>query len=340
MLDLKASMESGNAGISMTSREIVGLVEAELRQVEREISLEWIASVDAITTIGLYLQASGGKRLRPMLVLLASKLIGDGGESAIRLGAVVEMIHSATLVHDDIIDDARTRRGRPSTNIKWGNHTSVLAGDWLYMQAFQIALRERNFHILDLLIGVTQTMVEGELLQLQRIGSMEVTEADYMDLVERKTADLFSTCARLGAIVAGADSATEDKLGEYAWNVGMAFQLIDDILDFTAHENVLGKPVGNDLWEGKVTLPLIYALEEAGPEERRMVATVLEDRNYERVPFTSILELIRRGRGVERVRERARLFTERARALIGEFPESAYQRALYAVTELVTDRDH
>ncbi|MGC9972055.1 MAG: polyprenyl synthetase family protein [Bryobacteraceae bacterium] len=333
-------MESGNAGISMTSREIVGLVEAELRQVEREISLEWIASVDAITTIGLYLQASGGKRLRPMLVLLASKLIGDGGESAIRLGAVVEMIHSATLVHDDIIDDARTRRGRPSTNIKWGNHTSVLAGDWLYMQAFQIALRERNFHILDLLIGVTQTMVEGELLQLQRIGSMEVTEADYMDLVERKTADLFSTCARLGAIVAGADSATEDKLGEYAWNVGMAFQLIDDILDFTAHENVLGKPVGNDLWEGKVTLPLIYALEEAGPEERRMVATVLEDRNYERVPFTSILELIRRGRGVERVRERARLFTERARALIGEFPESAYQRALYAVTELVTDRDH
>jgi octaprenyl-diphosphate synthase len=333
-------MESGNAGVSMTSREIVGLVEAELRQVEREISLEWIASVDAITTIGLYLQASGGKRLRPTLVLLASKLIGDGGESAIRLGAVVEMIHSATLVHDDIIDDARTRRGRPSTNIKWGNHTSVLAGDWLYMQAFQIALRERNFHILDLLIGVTQTMVEGELLQLQRIGSMEVTEADYMDLVERKTADLFSTCARLGAIVAGADSATEDKLGEYAWNVGMAFQLIDDILDFTAHENVLGKPVGNDLWEGKVTLPLIYALEEAGPEERRMVATVLEDRNYERVPFTSILELIRQRRGVERVRERARLFTEKARALIGEFPESPYQRALYAVTELVTDRDH
>lgn len=333
-------MESGNTGVSMTAREMVGLVEEELRQVEREISLEWIASVDAITTIGLYLQASGGKRLRPMLVLLASKLIGDGGESAVRLGAVVEMIHSATLVHDDIIDDARTRRGRPSTNIKWGNHTSVLAGDWLYMQAFQIALRERDFHILDLLIGVTQTMVEGELLQLQRIGSIEVTEAEYMDLTKRKTADLFSTCARLGAIVAGADSATEDKLGEYSSNVGMAFQLIDDILDFTAHENVLGKPVGNDLWEGKVTLPLIYALEEASPEERRMVATVLEDRNYERVPFTSILELIRQRRGVERVRERARLFTEKARALIGEFPDSPYQRALYAVTELVTDRDH
>jgi len=340
MLDWKESMESGKAGESLAAREIVGLVEAELRQVEREIGLEWIAPVEAITTIGQYLQASGGKRLRPTLVLLASKLIGDGGESAVRLGAVVEMIHSATLVHDDVIDDARTRRGRPSTNMKWGNHTSVLAGDWLYMQAFQMTLRTRSFHVLDLLIGVTQTMVEGELLQLQRIGSMEVTEADYMDLVERKTADLFSTCARLGAIVAGADPASEDKLGEFAWNVGMAFQLIDDILDFTAHENVLGKPVGNDLWEGKVTLPLIYALEEAGPEERRMVATVLEDRNYERTPFSSILELIRRGRGIERVRERARRFTEKARALIGEFPESPYQRALCAITELVTDRDH
>jgi octaprenyl-diphosphate synthase len=333
-------MESGKAGVSMAAREIVSLVQAELHQVEREISLEWIASVDAITTIGQYLQASGGKRLRPTLVLLASKLIGDGGEGAIRLGAVVEMIHTATLVHDDVIDDARTRRGRPSTNIKWGNHTSVLAGDWLYMQAFQIALRERNFHLLDLLIGVTQTMVEGELMQLQRIGSMDVGESDYMDLVDRKTAGLFSTCARLGAIVAGADTAVEEKLGGYAWNVGMAFQLIDDILDFTAHENVLGKPVGNDLWEGKVTLPLIYALEEASPEERRMVATVLEDRNYERVPFARVLELVERRRGVERVRERAGVFTEKARALIGEFPESPYQRALYAITDLVTERDH
>ena len=250
------------------------------------------------------------------------------------------MIHTATLVHDDVIDDARTRRGRPSTNIKWGNHTSVLAGDWLYMQAFQIAVRERNFHILDLLIGITQSMVEGELLQLQRIGSIAVTEADYMELVDRKTAGLFSTCARLGAAVGGADAASEDKLGEYAWNVGMAFQLIDDVLDFTAHETVLGKPVGNDLWEGKVTLPLIYALENAGPEERLMVETVLADRSYERVAFERILDLIRLHRGVERVRERADAFTAKARALISEFPESPYQRALYSITEMVTDRDH
>ncbi|MGE5646275.1 MAG: polyprenyl synthetase family protein [Acidobacteriota bacterium] len=331
---------TGKAGGSLAAHEIVELVQEDLLRVEREISLESVATVDAITTIGRYLQASGGKRLRPLMVLLASKLAGDGGESAVRLGAVVEMIHTATLVHDDVIDDASTRRGRASTNIKWGNHTSVLAGDWLYMQAFQIALRERNFHVLDLLIGITQSMVEGELLQLQRIGSIDVSEAAYMDLVDRKTAGLFSTCTRLGAVVGGADSATEDKLGEYAWNVGMAFQLIDDVLDFTARENVLGKPVGNDLAEGKVTLPLIYALESAGPEDRKLIETVLADRSYERAPFESILELIERHCGIARARERAAAFTEKARALISSFPESPYQRALYSITSLVTDRDH
>jgi octaprenyl-diphosphate synthase len=332
---------TGKAGSPLAAHEIVELVQEDLLRVEREISLEWIASVDAITTIGRYLQASGGKRLRPTMVLLAAKLAGGGnGDSAVRLGAVVEMIHTATLVHDDVIDDARTRRGQPSTNIKWGNHTSVLAGDWLYMQAFQIALRERNFHILDLLIGITQSMVEGELMQLQRIGSISVTEADYMELVDRKTAGLFATCARLGAVVGGADSAFEGKLGEYAWNVGMAFQLIDDVLDFTARETVLGKPVGNDLWEGKVTLPLIYALEKANGEERKQVESVLADRNYDRVPFESILELIERHHGIDRVRERAGAFTAKARALVSEFPESPYQRALYGVTDLVTGRDH
>jgi len=333
-------MVSGKAGLTVAVRDIIGLIDEELSRVEREISLEWMASVDAITMIGNYLRSSGGKRLRPALVILTSKLVGDGGESAIRLGAVVEMIHSATLVHDDVIDGARTRRGRASTNIMWGNHTAVLAGDWLYMQAFQIALRERDFRVLDLLINVTQSMVEGELLQLKYLGSMTVTEAEYMDLVDRKTAGLFSVAARLGAVVAGADPATEEKLGEYAWNVGMAFQLIDDVLDFTAHESVLGKPVGNDLWEGKVTLPLIYALESSDEADRNMVATVLADRSYERVPFERILDLIIRRGGVERVRQRARAFTEKARSIIGEFPESPYQRALYAVTELVTERDY
>src|SRR5258706_8310363 len=282
-------MSMGRLGQAFTAKEIFDLVKADLRRVEEEIALESVSSVDAITTIGRYLHSSGGKRLRPSLLLLASKLFGGGGDSAIRLGAVVEIIHAATLVHDDVIDAAETRRGRPSTNAQWGNHTSVLAGDWLYMQAFQIAVRERNFRVLDILIGLTQMMVEGELLQLERIGHIDVSEADYMELVHRKTAGLFSACARLGALVAGADSQTEDKLGEYAWNLGMAFQLIDDVLDFTAREKTLGKPVGGDLREGKVTLPLVYALERASADERRYVERVLADRHYENVPLQQIL---------------------------------------------------
>ena len=333
-------MGLGKLGQALSAREVFDLVRDDLKLVETEIRRESVASVDAITAIGQYLQEAGGKRLRPSLLLLSSKLIGDGGDSAIRMGAVVEMIHAATLVHDDVIDAAETRRGRPSTNVQWGNHTCVLAGDWLYMQAFQIALRERNFHVLDLLIGLTQMMVEGELLQLERIGRIDVTEADCMELVDRKTACLFSVCAKLGAIVAGADSQTEERLGEYAWNLGMAFQLVDDVLDFTAREKTLGKPVGGDLREGKVTLPLVYALERASAEERRMVERVLADRHYQNVPLGQILALIEKYRGIERVRERAQAFTDKARQVIGEFPESPYQRALYGITDLVTDRDH
>jgi len=333
-------MNLGKLGQAITGKEIFDLIHDDLERVEKEISLETVASVEVVTQIGQYLQESGGKRLRPSLLLLASKLIGDGGESAIHLGAVVEIVHAATLVHDDVIDDARTRRGRPSANAQWGNHTSVLAGDWLYMEAFQVALRERNFHVLDLLIGLTQMMVEGELLQLERIGRIEVSEADCMELVDRKTACLFSVCAKLGAVVSGADSQTEERLGEYAWNLGMAFQLVDDLLDFTSREKVLGKPVGNDLREGKVTLPLIYALEEATPDERQLVGTVLKDGNYDNAPFRQILRMIQVRHGFDRVRERAQSFTERARAIMSEFPDSPNQRAMYALTALVTERDH
>jgi octaprenyl-diphosphate synthase len=183
-------------------------------------------------------------------------------------------------------------------------------------------------------------MVEGELLQLERIGRINVTEADCMELVDRKTACLFSVCARLGGLAGHTDPGTLEKLGEYAWNLGMAFQLVDDVLDFTAREKTLGKPVGGDLREGKITLPLIYVLERATPEERRLVEIVLEERTYDRVPFREIRALIEKYHGLERVQERAHAFTDKARRLIGEFPESPYQRALYGVIDLVTDRDH
>jgi octaprenyl-diphosphate synthase len=333
-------MSLGKLGQVLTAREIFDLIQDDLEQVERKITAGSVASVDAVTAIAQYLQSSGGKRLRPALLLISAKLAGNGGAGAIQLGAVVELIHAATLVHDDVIDAAETRRGRPSTNIKWGNHTCVLAGDWLYMQAFQIALRERNFQILDLLIGLTQMMVEGELIQLERIGRIDVTEADCMELVDRKTACLFSACARLGALAANAEQQMEEKLGEYAWNLGMAFQLVDDVLDFTAREKTLGKPVGGDLREGKVTLPLVYALERAAAGERKLVETILAQRSYDEVPFRRILDLLEKYRGIERVKERAQAFTEKARQIMAEFPESPYQRALMAVTELVTERDH
>ena len=337
-------MNLGKLGQALTAREIFDLIHDELEQVEKRITVESVASVDAVTAIGQYLQSSGGKRLRPTLLLISAKLANANGTStnasAIQLGAVVELLHAATLVHDDVIDAAETRRGRPSSNVKWGNHTCVLAGDWLYMQAFQIALRERNFQILDLLIGLTQMMVEGELLQLDRIGKIDVSEADCMELVDRKTACLFSVCARLGALAGHSDTQTQERLGEYAWNLGMAFQLVDDVLDFTAREKTLGKPVGGDLREGKVTLPLVYALERATPAERRLVETILVQRNYEEVRFSQILALLEKYRGIERVKDRAQAFTDKARQLINEFPDSPYQRALLAVTELVTERDH
>jgi octaprenyl-diphosphate synthase len=333
-------MNLGKLGQALSAREIFDLIQHELELVEQRISSESVASVEAVTAIGQYLQSAGGKRLRPALLLLSAKLAGNGGRSAVQLGAVVELIHAATLVHDDVIDAAQTRRGRPSTNFKWGNHTCVLAGDWLYMQAFQIALRERNFQILELLIGLTQMMVEGELIQLERIGRIGVTEADCMELVDRKTACLFSVCARLGALAGNGDAQFQEKLGEYAWNLGMAFQLVDDVLDFTAREKTLGKPVGGDLREGKVTLPLVYALECASPGERRLVEIILQQRSYDEVPFARILALLEKYRGIERVKERAQTFTDKARNIIGEFPESPYQRALTTVTELVTERDH
>ena len=333
-------MSLGKLGQALTAREIFDLIQKELDQVERKITHEAVASVDAVTAIGQYLQSAGGKRLRPSLLLLSAKLAGHAGPCAVQLGAVVEMIHAATLVHDDVIDAAQTRRGRPSTNVKWGNHTCVLAGDWLYMQAFQIALRERNFQILDLLIGLTQMMVEGELIQLERIGRMDVTEADCMELVDRKTACLFSVCAKLGALAAGAPAHVQERLAEYAWNLGMAFQLVDDVLDFTAREKTLGKPVGGDLREGKVTLPLVYALEQATAEERKLVEIILRRRDYDEVPFSRILALLEKYCGIERVKERAQTFTDKARSIIGEFPDSPYQRALLSVTDLVTERDH
>jgi octaprenyl-diphosphate synthase len=332
-------MASGKLGIALTAREIFALLSRDLERMEAELRLETVASVDAVSKIAQYLQSNGGKRLRPILLLTSCRLFSEPSPEAIRLAAVMELIHTATLVHDDVIDDARSRRGKPSSNVVWGNHTSVLAGDWLYMQAFQIALRLRNFEILERLITLTQQMVDGELLQLERIGKIGITEADSMELIDRKTASLFSACTRLGSVIGGAAEETQARLSDFGWNLGIAFQMVDDVLDFTSRESVLGKPVGSDLREGKVTLPLIYALENASRAERAKVQQVLDDKSYDRVPFTTILEILQKNHGIDRARERAAEFTEKARAILGAFPETPAQRALLAATDLVADRD-
>lgn len=323
---------------NLSVREAFELVKSDLIEAERVIATESAASAETFTTINQYLQSGGGKRLRPALLLLCARLFGPSTGCACRLAAVVEMIHTATLVHDDVIDVAKTRRARPSANIVWGNHVSVLAGDWLYMQAFQLALRERNFHVLDVLISLTQMMVEGELLQLEWLHKTEITEADYMELVDRKTAALFSACASLGASAANADEAAESNLREFAWNLGMAFQLVDDILDFTSSEKILGKPAGNDLREGKVTLPVIYALESATSEELRAIEAVMSDGSYEHVPFMRIVQILHRHKAIERAYDRAHLFTEKSRTILATFEESPAQRALFSILELVTER--
>jgi octaprenyl-diphosphate synthase len=331
-------MEIGRARQVLTADEIFDLLREDLNGVEKAIGIESVASVDSVTPISKYLQQNGGKRLRPALLLLCARFASDGGCSrmAIQLGAVVEMLHAATLVHDDVIDVERTRRGQPSANVQWANHTCVLAGDWLYIQAFRVALRER---VLDLVIGVTQTMVVGELIQRDSIGRIGVTEADCMELVDRKTACLFSVCGRLGAVAAGVDARDGEKLSEFAWNLGMAFQLIDDMLDFVSHESTPGKPAGGDLREGKVTLPLVYALERADVSERNLVAGVLRDRSYDAVPFANVLALVDRYGGIQRTRARARQFTDRARQIVAGFPDSLCRRALFTLTDLVTERD-
>jgi len=322
----------------LSRAEVLALIGGDLKKVEKSIGIDTVCSVEAVTAISHHLQLSGGKRLRPMLLLLASGACGYRGESAISMGAVMEIIHTATLVHDDVIDEAEVRRGKPSINLSWGNGTSVLAGDWLYMQAFRIALRERSFRLLDLLIDLTQTMVEGELMQTEMVGRIDVAEQEHLDLVHRKTASLFSVCARMGAVLGGADREVEDRLGDYGWNLGMAFQLIDDVLDISATEAVLGKPVGNDLREGKVTLPLILALAQCESAERAMIETVISDGGYENVSHLRVREMLDRHGAIETVRRRAVAYTETASEKIAALEETPYKRALASIPEWVVDR--
>ena len=323
---------------TINGKEIFELLHDDLLAIEAEFGQDTVSHVSAITEIGEYLREGGGKRIRPALLLLAAKLFNYTGTGAVRLGAVVEIIHTATLVHDDIIDEAQTRRGRPAANTRWGNSKCVLAGDWLYMQSFKIAVQERNFRVLDTLIELTQQMVEGELLQMEKLGKL-ISLDEHFDLIFRKTACLFSVCMRLGAILGKASSEQEDAAGAYGRNLGMAFQIVDDVLDLTASESVLGKPVASDLREGKVTMAVIHALERCTPQEREQIATVLRDRAFNGVTHADILAILNRYGALEAASARAAEYADAARKAICTFPDSEIKRVLLWAPEFVVARE-
>jgi octaprenyl-diphosphate synthase len=327
-----------SASTTINGKEIFDLIRDDLVALEDEFGRDTVSGVQAITEIGEYLRAGGGKRIRPTLLLLSAKLLNYRGQGAVRLGAVVEIIHTATLVHDDIIDEAKTRRGRPAANTQWGNSKCVLAGDWLYMQAFKIAVQERNFRILDTLIELTQQMVEGELLQMEKLGKL-ITIEEHFDLIFRKTACLFSVCMRMGAILAGATPEQELALGQYGHDLGMAFQIVDDVLDLTASEDILGKPVASDLREGKATMAVIHALERCTPEEHSKIETVLRHGAFNGVSHADILEILQRYGSLEAATSCAARYAESAQKSICTFSDSEVKRALLWAPEFVVARE-
>jgi octaprenyl-diphosphate synthase len=325
----------------LTAREIFDLVRDDLVLVEQELARQTSVSFEPVSEITSYLLGGGGKRLRPALLLLSARYAGrTKSDGAIRLGAVVDLLHSATLIHDDVIDSANTRRGRPSANSRWGNHRSVLVGDWLYMLSFQMALEERNFRILDILIDLTQKMVEGELIQLEKIGRIDITEQDALRLATYKTACLFSGCARLGAVLGGLEDAGEEALAEYGRYAGLAFQLVDDLLDFTASAEQLGKPVLSDLKEGKVTLPLIYAMENGHRDARELVARVLEEKEFDSVRPETIVALVQESGALDRARNLAHEYARRAKACLNGHGDSEYARALLTLPDFILEREN
>jgi octaprenyl-diphosphate synthase len=324
----------------ISARRIFSVIANDLAQVELEFERQARSNVQVIDYLGEYLRASGGKRVRPALTILSNYAVGGDGAryNSIRMATVMEFLHTATLVHDDIIDKANTRRNRPTVNALYGNETAVLMGDWLYMSAFETSLAERSLPILDILTRVTRKMTEGELLQLTLLSDADVTEAQYLDVLKRKTAYLFSASCEIGAILGSATEQQQKALRDYGLSLGTAFQLIDDVLDFTSNEEALGKAAGADLLGGKVTLPLIY-LREFEPEWRETIQTVLREGKYGTIRQQDLLEAITRTGALERARKRANEYAEDARSALDNLPESEYTDSLRALPTYILDRD-
>jgi octaprenyl-diphosphate synthase len=322
------------------ARNAFAIIGSEMTLVERELTRQLSSQVQAVDYLGEYIRSAGGKRVRPALLLLSNYACGGlaSEQNVVRLAAVMEMLHTATLVHDDIIDNAEIRRNRPSVNARFGNQAAVLMGDWLYMSAFETSLQERSLRILDILTRLTRLMTEGELIQLTTIGKIDITENQYFDILKRKTAYLFSACCEVGAILAGASADQISGLTEYGLNLGIAFQLADDLLDFTADEKSLGKAAGADLIEGKLTLPLIL-LRNSDPEMADQLEIVMIDRSYDGVSRKRLAHALERSGSLEIARKRAYEYTEAARKNLEVLPQTEYREALGDLPSFVIERN-
>jgi octaprenyl-diphosphate synthase len=329
-----------------TSTSVPGLgqifepVREELARVEREFARHLQSRVDLIPEMGRYVQMSGGKRVRPAVLLLSSRLCGYSGDRAVLNAAVVEFIHTATLVHDDIIDGAETRRGRVTAHSRWGSDITVLLGDYLYIRSMAMALTQDTLEVVRLLCDVTLRMIEGELYQLTKAGDASISEHEHFEIIRRKTAHLFSGCAEIGGLLGECTPEQQVALREYGFDLGIAFQIVDDVLDYTAEESALGKPIGGDLREGKVTLPIILLLQRTGPETASLVQQVVTDGTVTPEAWQTIREQMTTHGAIEAAFERAVTHGQTAKQhLCDAFPESVERDGLLSLVDYVLSRD-
>jgi octaprenyl-diphosphate synthase len=309
-----------------------------MASVDALIRSRLASDVVLINQVAEYIIGAGGKRLRPMLLLLAAGALGHRGADAHQLAAVVEFIHTSTLLHDDVVDESDLRRGRRTANAVWGNAASVLVGDFLYSRSFQLMVELERMDVQQILADTTNTIAEGEVLQLLHVRNPDTDEAAYLRVIERKTAILFAAATRLGALLAGADAATQQALHDYGLHLGYAFQIADDVLDYASDAATMGKNLGDDLAEGKMTLPLIHAMAHADAATRAELRRIVEDGDLDGMP--AVLAAIERSGGLDYSRTRARAYARDAEAALAGLGENPHLAALRGLAAYAVGRDH
>ena len=314
-------------------------IREDLEKVDREFGRHVESQVALIPTIGKYIQTSGGKRIRPAVLLMAARLAGYTGDRSVLYAAVVEFIHTATLVHDDIIDDSDLRRGRAAVHSRWGNDITVLLGDYLYIKSMAMALTHDTLDLVRVLCDVTLKMIEGELFQLTKNGDADIIEEEHFDIIRMKTAYLFGGCAQIGGMLGNVGPERAQALQEYGFNLGVAFQLVDDLLDFTGDAAALGKPIGADLREGKMTLPLIHLLQQDEEIGEGIVRDIITSRSATEEQWQRLMRVLREHRSIDYSYKRAVDYGERAKKPLYAFPPSAERDALLALPDYVLARD-